>query len=130
MDKLAGVEAYLKVLDHPEKETVLALRQILRTGFPALTEGIKWNAPSYAVGDRHVVTMLLRPGKPVTLVFHTGTQGVETKTGRRLLAQPALPLEWSADQRALAVFAGLADLEAKKDGLKDLVAQWLAAVGT
>jgi len=41
------VEAYIQALDHPLKDVVHALRQVIATADEEIGEQIKWNSPSF-----------------------------------------------------------------------------------
>ncbi len=41
------VAEYMQNLEHPLKAEIEALRQIIKAANPAISERIKWNAPSY-----------------------------------------------------------------------------------
>ena len=59
-----------------------------RAALPGAIEGVKWNAPNWAVGGRDVVTLNLAPKGPVRVVLHRGARAVDTRTGARLLPDP------------------------------------------
>ena len=104
---LDNVSAYIEMLDEPIKEIVEALRQIILSTDPYITEEIKWNAPSfYYSGEmkpfdpkeyrRHIIVMNLH--KRIMLVFPSGdkidnSSGLLTgdyKDGRRLVEVKAM----------------------------------------
>jgi hypothetical protein len=51
--KLIGqtVDDFLATLDHPRKRQIVALRQIILGADPRISEGIKWNAPSFRTSE-------------------------------------------------------------------------------
>ena len=81
------------------------LTAIIAAALPEATQGIKWNAPSFAVGGRDLVTLNLPPtGGQVRVIFHRGAKATDTRTGNRLLPDPDPRLTWPSDQRAIACF--------------------------
>ncbi len=46
-----NVETFLASLDHPFKQEILALRQIILDADPSIAEDIKWNAPSFRTSE-------------------------------------------------------------------------------
>ena len=44
-----SVEAFLAALDHPRKQDILTVRQIILGADPRIQEAIKWNAPSFHI---------------------------------------------------------------------------------
>ena len=47
------VEGFLASLDHPFKQEILAIRQVILGADPAIAEGIKWNAPSFRTSEHN-----------------------------------------------------------------------------
>jgi hypothetical protein len=68
------VQAFLQHLKHSRKEEVEAVREIILTAHPGITEQIKWNAPSFGIDSDDRITFRLQPGDRVQLVFHRGAQ--------------------------------------------------------
>ena len=65
------VAQYMDALHHPLKPEMEALRSIIKKANPALSERIKWNAPSYYYIDDIVTFGPMRAtDKKVLLVFH------------------------------------------------------------
>jgi len=125
-----AVESFLRELEHPLKEAVVALRTIIRGVSPAITEGIKWNAPSFRTAD-DFATMNLR-GKPgeerLWLILHTGAKVKATaKTGLEI-ADPSGLLKWLAKDRAVVTFQDLKDVRARRAALESVIRQWVAMV--
>src|SRR5262245_41223578 len=54
-----AVIAFLRELDHPLKQEVEAVRQIILGVSPEIREGIKWNAPSFRTTE-YFATLNLR----------------------------------------------------------------------
>ncbi len=63
------VKTYMKILEHPLKAEIEALRKIISGSDKKIRERIKWNAPSYYYGE-DIVTFNPRISKHVHLVFH------------------------------------------------------------
>ena len=119
----SDVEAFMARLEHPRKAEIEALRKILRSVDGRIEESIKWNAPSYAIGD-HFATMKLRPADTVQVVFHTGAK-VRRVARAVEIDDPAGLLEWAAKDRCVATLTGLADIRAKKAALIAIAKQWI-----
>lgn len=110
---------------HPLRPVLEALRVVVVSAEPRLVEGIKWNAPSYAfAGDDRITCNLSAPDR-VRLIFHCGVRKRAAK-GRVPVADRGL-LEWAADDRGIATFRSLAEVEAARPALGELVREWLAA---
>jgi uncharacterized protein YdhG (YjbR/CyaY superfamily) len=63
------VDEYMKKLQHPLKAEIDTVRSIIKKSNPAISERIKWNAPSY-YSKADMVTFNHRNQKQVHLVFH------------------------------------------------------------
>jgi hypothetical protein len=105
---------------------VEAVREIILSAHPGLTEQIKWNAPSFGIDGDDRITFRLQPGDRVQLVFHQGARKRDDATSFSFEDGSGL-LEWVAGDRALGTFHGLDDVEAKRAALKDLVRRWMIA---
>lgn len=123
----ADADAFVAACGHPLTAELDALRAIVRKAAPGAVEGIKWNAPSYAVDGDDRLTFQLAAKDRIRLVFHTGAKDRSTHTGRRVLADDGGLLEWAADNRAIATFRSMADVRAARVALAKLVRAWLAA---
>ena len=66
-----AVERYMAALVHPLKSEVETLRQIILKADARISEGIKWNAPSFYCGD-WFATFDLRSMSWVQIIFHRG----------------------------------------------------------
>jgi uncharacterized protein YdhG (YjbR/CyaY superfamily) len=63
------VAEYMQQLEHPLKAEIEALREIIKNANPAISERIKWNAPSYYVKE-DFLTFNHRKTDQVHLIFH------------------------------------------------------------
>ena len=97
--KAQTVEQLLSLLDHPQINLINQVREQIRQAEPALVEGVKWNAPSYALNGNDIITFNFRNYGSVSLIFHTGPKGKDTKTGHRLFEDNSGLINWLADKR-------------------------------
>ena len=124
--KAADVDAFVAACGHPLTAVLDAVRTIVRHAAPQAVEGIKWNAPSFAIGGDDRITCNLSARDRVRLVFHCGAKKRATGSGRVLAADEGL-LEWAADDRGIATFRSVAEVAAAKAALVRLVRAWLTA---
>ena len=117
------VDAFMAQLDHPLKAEVQAVRDIIKGANPAITEHIKWNAPSFCYNGDDKVTMNLHSKDSIQLIFHRGAKvkdskdfSFEDRTGL---------LEWLAADRATVKLHNMEDVTAKKAALAKVVNQWM-----
>jgi len=121
-------DGFMEALDHPRKAEAQALRDIIRASAPGLVESLKWNAPSYALGADHVLTLNFSDRKSARLVFHCGTRRKETVGGPPFMEDTTGLLEWASDIRAVATFRNADDIDQASRVLPALVRAWIAAV--
>ena len=127
-DNLTTVDDFMERLEHPLKPAVSALRRVVLGADARLTEQVKWNAPSFCLDGDDRLTMKLHPPKNVQLVFHRGTKK-QAPPADRLIADERGLLKWAANDRAVATFASLEDVEARAADLAALIKRWLEAAG-
>src|SRR5262245_31390864 len=122
----AAVESFLVALEHPLKREIVALRDILMSVDPTISEEIKWNAPSFRTSE-HFATMHLRAKDSVQLILHLGA-----KTKRSIptsaIADPHGLLKWLGPDRASVSFRGREDLAANGEALVTIIRQWIKHV--
>jgi hypothetical protein len=120
-----SVEAFLASLDHPFKPEVLALRRIILGAAPDITEGIKWNAPSFRTSE-WFATFQLRARDAVQVILHLGAKA--RRDANVVISDPQSLLEWLAADRASVKFRGLDDVEARQAAFADVIRQWVRHV--
>lgn len=117
------VDAYMAKLEHPHKEGVEALRRAILSLDDRIGEEVKWNAPSYRLGD-HFATFRLHPVPTFQLVLHTGAR---SKAAPRQfeIDDPGRLLKWAAKDRCSISFDSSADALAKREALITIVRAWI-----
>ena len=124
-----GTEEVLAFLDgssHARIDEVRTVRDVILAAEPALSERIKWNAPSFAIADDDRITFRLQPGDRVELVFHRGTGRRDDAAAFQFDDTSGL-LELVTADRGTVAFADGDAIAAKRDRLSALVVAWLAA---
>ena len=126
----ADAATFFAACKHPLLAELLALRTIVQQSAPKLAEIIKWNAPSYHIaGGDDCLTFNLSAKDRVRLVFHCGAKQKDTRGQGPLVEVDHAWLQWPADDRAVATFFDMAEVEAAKPSLIKLVRAWILAVG-
>lgn len=118
------IDNYLSRLEHPLKAEALQLRNYIKTDFPALTEIIKWNAPSYQYKEIDFLTFNLAKPKDIKLILHRGAKNKETPSTKLIDDQSGL-LQWAANDRAVITFTQLADIVNQRENLKSIIQDWI-----
>ena len=119
-----SVEAYLDSLKPDVRAAVDALRAIVVEAQPGLVERIKWNAPSFAIGDDDRITLGVAPKGGFRVVLHRGAAAKHDDF--RFDDEDGLA-NWPAPDRGVVTFADTGEIEARRDALLDLFTRWLAA---
>lgn len=122
-----SVESFLASLEHPSKEEVLALRQIILAADPAIAEGIKWNVPSFRTSE-YFATLNLRVKNGVGVILHFGAKKNDISITGVAIPDPDSLLEWLAKDRAMVTFHDLNDITAKQSAFTNLIRQWIKHV--
>ena len=125
-DKATNITTFVENLTHSRKDDINALRRIVRTGSPTLTESVKWNAPSYSVDGDHRVTLRLHPGNRVELVFHRGAHRRDDESTFRF-SDPTGMIAWSTNDRGVIAFPDSATIRDHAEDLAELVQSWIKA---
>ena len=119
-----AVEAYRAALEPETLEAMDALRSIIMEACPALVERIKWNAPSFALGDEDRITLGVERRGGVRAVLHRGAKA-KVPDGFRF-EDPARLAAWPSSDRSVLIFDDAKAIAAQHDALRDLFARWVA----
>ena len=120
---MTSLAAFLDALDHPRKPEIERLVECIAATDPRLEPGIKWNAPSFSIDGRHMITLRISPRDTLQLIFHRDAKPTaETFTW----ADPTGLLEMKSHDRGLLEFKGrsVADMEQR---VQLLVRAWTEA---
>lgn len=117
------VDAFLESLEHPLRDDVVRVRQLVLAALPGITEAIKWNAPSFRATE-FFATFNLRSKDSVQLIFHTGAKK-KAKSKQLVLSPRAEALvTWLDADRALVTVAP-SRLSAQRLAFTTLVREWV-----
>ena len=123
--KAQTVEQLLSSLEHPQVDLINEVRRLIQQAEPALVDGMKWNAPSYALDGNDIITFNFRNYGLVSLIFHTGPKGKDTKTGQRLFEDASGLVEWLADKRFVLKVVDGRFLQTHAAEITNLVQTWV-----
>ncbi|NIG55853.1 DUF1801 domain-containing protein [Chitinophaga sp. Cy-1792] len=113
MAKTIKADDFFSDLNHPKKQEMKALRQLILEVDPSITEEVKWGGPSfYYKGD--IATISPRVKEQAVLVFHQA----DILTGHPIL-EPA------PKGKAYARFGSMAEVKAKSNDLKAVIKEWM-----
>lgn len=126
-DSSKAVDAFMAGLQHPAKDAVESLRSAILSSDPSITEGIKWNAPSFKVTE-YFATINLRAKVGVGLVLHFGAKVRDVGAGQDTIQDPQGLLKWLAKDRATIHFKDTNEIKARKLALQAILHQWIRSV--
>ncbi len=121
------VDDFMLALEHPQKAEIEALRKIIRSVDTSITEGIKWNAPSYRTKE-WFATMNLRSKTGMQVILHLGAKVKEKGWKGFKLDDPAGLATWPGKDRVMITFADLKAIKARKADFVAILEQWIAHV--
>lgn len=124
-DTSAAVDAFMASLEHPHKDAVAALRDVMRDADPSIVDGVKWNVPSFRTHE-YFATTHLRARVGIGLILHLGAK--VRKDASLRIEDPHGLLVWLADDRAVVHFGDIDAVQARRVALQVVVRQWITFV--
>jgi hypothetical protein len=126
-DTTEAVDAFMNTLVHTHKAEVQALRKAILSADRQISEGVKWNAPSFRKHE-YFGTVNLREKNGISVILHLGAK-VRTAGVKKLeIPDPEKQLQWLAPDRAMIRFADGHAFDAKRSAFVRLVRAWIAHV--
>lgn len=120
------VTKFLDELNHPLRNGIEELRQILLNSVNGLTENIKWNGPNYCFEKEDRVTMRVQPPRQIQLIFHRGAKKINQPKDKLIDDKSGL-LTWKENDRALATFKNIDEIKKAKSSLEKIINEWINA---
>lgn len=121
----AAIDAWMDASTHSLTSTMQAVRKFILGLDPAIGEEIKWNAPSFHLGE-HFATMNLRQPDAVRVILHRGAKARPLPTSGLVIDDRDDLLEWLGPDRALLTFHDSAEVETRRPALAPILRQWIA----
>lgn len=120
------VTEFLDHQNHPFRNEIELLRLIILDADKKLTENIKWNGPNYSFESEDRITMRIQPPKQLQLIFHRGAK-VKEQPSEKLIKNDFGLLTWKENDRAIATFLNIQQIENCKLNLTSIIIEWLHA---
>jgi hypothetical protein len=120
------VSTFLNELNHPLREEIELLRNIILNSNKTLTENIKWNAPNYVVGENDRVTLKINPPKNILIILHRGAK-VQAMPTQKLIDYTCKVLSWKTNDRAIITLNNKQDIITYQNDIVQIVSLWLEA---
>ena len=73
MQTSAEVDAWFEALDHPLKQAMQRVRQVVLQADPRISETVKWQTPTFIYAG-NIVSIRPRAKRFVSLMFHRGSE--------------------------------------------------------
>jgi len=118
------VSLFLDNLNHPFRKEIEQLRLYILLADSRLTENIKWNSPNYSFGNNDRITMRIQPPGKIQLIFHRGVKA-QVQPYDRLINDDSGLLTWKENDRAVATFKNMADIENYKPAITKIINDWI-----
>ncbi|HKA21578.1 MAG TPA: DUF1801 domain-containing protein [Blastocatellia bacterium] len=126
-DSPQAVDEFMRTLEHPPKKLIEAIRNSILGADRSITEGIKWNSPSFRTSE-HFATMNLREKKGIGVILHRGAKKRDLPSGGIIIEDPSKVLKWLGKDRAMIVFDSLGDFSRRNDAFERIIQQWIRFV--
>lgn len=127
MTEQTDVEEFLRTFEHPQKDVLLRVREIILGVDPSIQEGIKWKVPSFRTTE-YFATFHVRSKKGMGLILHFGAKKREDLPQRSTISDPTNMLEWLSDDRAMITFASMEDVTSNEREFATIIRQWSSHV--
>jgi hypothetical protein len=121
-----GVTKFLDALNHPLREEIEHLRQIILNSNNGLTEEVKWNGPNYRYNAQDRLTMRIQPPKQIQLIFHRGAKKLPQPKDRLITDKSGILL-WKENDRAVATFKSRDEITKAEQNLESIINDWMNA---
>ncbi len=120
------VTQFISEMNHPLALEINRLREIILTANNDISENIKWNGPNYMHRGEDRITMRIQPPKQIQLIFHRGAKKLE-QPSQKLIEDHTGILNWRENDRAIATFKTLEEIDANTENLATIIKSWLSA---
>jgi hypothetical protein len=121
-DDSPGVNALIASMKHPLTPTLEAIRQTILAADATITEGIKWNSPSFYCHG-WFATIACRKAQ-LDVVLHCGAKVQADSAITDSVDDPDKLLTWPSKDRALVSFKRDADFRTRLQSFQRIISQW------
>lgn len=126
-DTTRAVDDFMARLEHPFKPGIETIRTVMLGVDPSVSEGIKWNAPSFRTSE-YFATVNLRARRGVDIILHLGAKVRALPAGGITIPDPEQLLRWLGKDRASVSFGDTEDLLHKRAALHAVLREWIGYV--
>lgn len=126
-DTSKAVAAFMLALDHPHKKEIEVLRRVILGAHSSISEGIKWNVPSFRTSE-YFATFHLRAKDGVGIILHLGAKARGSATPKVEIKDPAGLLRWLGKDRAMVTFSDAKEVSSKRRAFEAVLREWIRFV--
>jgi hypothetical protein len=119
------VTKFIDELNHPFRKEIELLRLTILNAHSGLTENIKWNGPNYCFNNDDRITMRVQPLKKTSSTHFSSRAKVKVQPKQKLISDESGMLTWKENDRAVATFTSMADIEKNANVLSNIVQEWI-----
>ena len=122
-----SVKEFLSSLSPEQRTEAEALRSLVRSAHPGLTESIKWNSPNYSLDGTDLLTMNVPRSGALRLILHRGTSTAEDKAAQpEFDGDPMGLLTWHSNIRASLRMPASDAPQSARDDVVAVIRAWVA----
>lgn len=125
--KEMDVQTFLDELDHPLKREIIAVRKVILNTDKRISDGIKWNAPSFRTTE-YFATVNLRSTDSVQLILHLGAKARKDVKAQLEIEDPKGLLKWLAKDRAMVTLGAGKEFTLNSKAFVKIIKQWIEHV--
>lgn len=115
------------VSDHPLRKEIEAVRRIILGVSATISEGVKWNAPSFRTEKEWFATVNLRGKESLQIIFHLGAKARRDLKAFKV-ADPNGLMKWLGPDRAMVTLGAGRDIVANKQAFEAIIRTWIKYV--
>lgn len=116
--------AFMHALEHPLKAEIEAVRLIILSISPSISEGVKWNAPSFRTEKDWFATIQVREKESLRLILFVGVKK-RPDFKQFKLADPNGLVKWLAEDRVMVTLGAGRDIPDNRKALESIVRTWI-----
>lgn len=122
-DDTPAVTALIAEMTHPMTGVIEAIRETILRYDSAITEGVKWNSPSFYCNGWFATVGGRKPDR-LEIVLHHGAKVRLETTLQTTIKDSGKLLKWASPDRAIITLASDVAFETIQPKLQSIIKQW------
>ncbi len=124
-DDTPAVTALIAETSHPMTGVIEAIRETILRSDSAITEGVKWNSPSFYCNGWFATIAGRKPDR-LEIVLHHGAKVRHEATLQTTIKDSGKLLKWASPDRAIITLASDVAFDTIQPNLQSIIIQWVA----